>query len=130
MKKKVSRNQSKSVQNRSGIRIPTSVAVIIGIIVVGLIFVLIQHHPNTTRGEQAAPLANQWSQQVLTVARQFNCPCGNCDDNMAVCDCTDPHGAVEAKNFIRNGLQEGKTTDQMVMAVALKYNISPVQTSE
>ena len=88
-----------------------------------LVFTPDSPQQNSRQAQSLSPQEQQLRSQIMTVARQFQCPCGECGDNLAACDCTSPDGAVEVKRFIRKGLQDGKTTDQMVTAVSLKYNV-------
>lgn len=55
----------------------------------------------TLRGE---PLAKLYP-AVYEVAAQFNCPCGDCNDGVEVCDCEMERGAAEVRLFIYQLLQ-------------------------
>lgn len=56
------------------------------------------------RGEQLAKLYPA----VYEVASQFNCPCGDCNDGIEVCDCDMVRGATEVRSFIYQLLQVHK----------------------
>jgi|GEM_PF-1223727 len=99
--------------------------------VIGLILIIVLLNPwhkaeappadfNPTGGDQNAvqPVFNA---QVMQIAEKFMCPCGECNDVLSECDCTMPNGAQEAKTFIMNALQAGKSTQQVIQATALKY---------
>ena len=107
------------------IQMPMPVLVIGGLVILFLGALLLLRQPNRQAPLTAAPQQNAMREDVYAVATQFTCPCGQCQDNLAVCDCTLPHGAMEVKRFISQGLDQGRTADQMVTAVQLKYNISP-----
>ncbi len=113
-------------KEKPGIKVPLP-ALILG---AGILIVLgfLAFAPDSPRqaARQNTPVSageQQMLAQIQTVARQFPCPCGDCSDNLAVCDCNSPNGAVEVKRFIRQGLEAGKSVDQMVTAVSLKYNV-------
>lgn len=122
-KKQAAGNQKNT--NGKTVSVPMPVLVIGGLVIVFFGIVLLTRQP----GQQAPMVAQQpqntMRQDVYAVATQFTCPCGDCQDNLAVCDCTVPHGAMEVKQFIREGLDQGRTPDQMVTAVQLKYSITP-----
>jgi hypothetical protein len=50
------------------------------------------------------PLARLYP-AVYEVAAQFNCPCGDCNDSVEVCDCQMERGAAEVRSFIYQLLQ-------------------------
>jgi len=115
----------KQSKNTSGIQVPIPAMIIGAGILIILGFLAFkpdsqtpQHQPTTSADQQ------QLRSQVVAVAKQFQCPCGDCSDNLARCDCTAPNGAVEVKRFIQRGLQDGKSVQQMVSAVSLKYQVS------
>lgn len=45
------------------------------------------------------------SAAVLDIAREFNCPCGQCNHSLDECDCEHDNGAMEIKTFIAQLLQ-------------------------
>jgi hypothetical protein len=70
----------------------------------------------TLRGEQLAKLYPQ----VYEVASQFNCPCGDCNDGVEVCDCEMARGAAEVRSFIYQLLQVHEPPHAIEL-VAQKY---------
>ncbi len=70
----------------------------------------------TVRGEQLAQLYPT----VYEVAAQFNCPCGDCNDGVEVCDCQMERGAAEVRSFIYQLLQIHKP-QHVIELVAEKY---------
>ncbi len=68
------------------------------------------------RGEQLAKLYPA----VYEVASQFNCPCGDCNDGVEVCDCDMVRGATEVRSFIYQLLQVHKPPHAIEM-VEEKY---------
>ncbi len=122
------RGSEKATQGvKQGITVSIPVALTVGVIIVAALTFLILRNSHSPRAMANAPQGNQWSPQVVSVAKQFTCPCGTCNDNLLICNCDDPGGAFEAKTFIRSGFQEGKTPEQMVQAVAMKYNLTPIK---
>ncbi|MBS1272387.1 MAG: hypothetical protein MAGBODY4_01532 [Candidatus Marinimicrobia bacterium] len=128
-KPKQSQKKSSGKSGKSGITIPIPAAVlgVLGIIVIGFILMGGNDAPQQT---MTSPEQQALRADVIQVAENFMCPCGDCNDNLAACDCAAPGGATEVKRFIAQGVQDGKTQEQMVMAVSLKYNISPIESSE
>jgi hypothetical protein len=74
------------------------------------------HFDSTLRGEQ---LAKRYP-QVYEVASQFNCPCGDCNDGVEVCDCEMERGAAEVRLFIYQLLQVHQPA-HAIEIVAQKY---------
>lgn len=59
---------------------------------------------------------------VISVAKNFKCPCGGCGElPLATCECDMPRGAVEVKNFIRGKLAEGFSVEQVIELVDKNY---------
>jgi cytochrome c-type biogenesis protein CcmH/NrfF len=70
----------------------------------------------------AAPAAGPLESEVLQVASNFRCACGECGElPLAECTCTTPRGAVEEKAFIRGKLKEGLSAAQVIELVDKKY---------
>jgi len=65
---------------------------------------------------------------VLDVAKQFLCPCGNCNDQLDVCDCEHKNGALEVKAFIaeqfRLGHKKPHITEMVMQRFAPKKSAS------
>jgi cytochrome c-type biogenesis protein CcmH/NrfF len=60
--------------------------------------------------------------QVRLVAANFRCACGGCGELFLIdCTCDMPLGAKEEKDFIRDGLRQGLTVNQVVQRVEQKY---------
>ncbi|MCI0698708.1 zinc ribbon domain-containing protein [candidate division KSB1 bacterium] len=76
------------------------------------------------RGEQLAKLYPA----VYEVAAQFNCPCGDCNDGVEVCDCDMVRGATEVRTFIYQLLQVHKPAHVIEM-VEEKYGHRKAVTS-
>lgn len=103
--------------------------IILAIIGIGLILVLLnpwhagQERPTDflNSGEQAQSVAPETHNTMMQIAGKFMCPCGECSDILAECDCDMPKGSVEVKGFIIQGLQQGKTPEQVTRAVEMKY---------
>lgn len=74
------------------------------------------------------PLALQ-SPAVLEVAKEFACPCGNCNDALDTCTCDHPKGAFEVKGFIAQQLAAGHKKPHIVEMVQQKYGGRKNQTS-
>jgi hypothetical protein len=68
------------------------------------------------RGEELARLYPA----VYEVASQFNCPCGECNDGVEVCDCDMVRGATEVRTFIYQLLQVHKPP-HVIELVAEEY---------
>lgn len=104
-------------------------ALIIGaVLVVFLGFLIMRKPANSTANYTPVPTNNvspALQAQLAQVAEGFTCFCGQCNDKLMECDCTNsPNGAMEVKQFILTGLEQGKTVDQMKQAVTLKYQPS------
>jgi cytochrome c-type biogenesis protein CcmH/NrfF len=70
----------------------------------------------------AAPAAGPLESEVLQVASNFRCACGECGElPLAECTCTTARGAVEEKAFIRGKLKEGLSAAQVIELVDKKY---------
>lgn len=65
------------------------------------------------------PLAKQFP-AVYEVAAQFNCPCGDCNDGIEVCDCQMERGGAEVRQYIYELLQVHQPT-HVIELVAQKY---------
>lgn len=65
------------------------------------------------------PLAKQFP-AVYEVASQFNCPCGDCNDGVEVCDCVMVRGGAEVRQFIYELLQIHERP-HVIELVAEKY---------
>ncbi len=63
-----------------------------------------------------------WPQEVQSIAAQLDCPCGNCELNLADCTCDNPRGALEIKTYISSLLKTDKSKDDIVKEVKAKYN--------
>jgi cytochrome c-type biogenesis protein CcmH/NrfF len=78
--------------------------------------------PATVLQPVAAPAAGPLESEVLQVASNFRCACGECGElPLAECTCTTPKGAVEEKAFIRGKLKEGLSAAQVIELVDKKY---------
>jgi cytochrome c-type biogenesis protein CcmH/NrfF len=78
--------------------------------------------PATVIQPVAAPAAGPLESEVLQVASNFRCACGECGElPLAECTCTTPRGAVEEKAFIRGKLKEGLSAAQVIELVDKKY---------
>ncbi len=61
-------------------------------------------------------------EQVLAVAKHFNCACGGCGElPLTTCECDMSKGSVEEKQFIRKKLSEGFTVEQVVECLDREY---------
>lgn len=118
-KKQKPAKKKKSVKKgKSPIPVPLILGGVIVLVVAGLFF--FQNSANQQmQNNSNVPV---FSDQVQQVAGNFMCPCGECNDNLALCTCTAPNGSVDVKGFIQEGLNQGKSVEQMVTAVQLKYN--------
>lgn len=79
----------------------------------------------TLRGEQLA----QRYPAVYEVAAQFNCPCGDCNDGVEVCDCQMERGAAEVRSFIYQLLQIHKPPHVAELVVEKYGHRKPVSSS-
>ncbi len=77
------------------------------------------------RGEQLAKLYPA----VYEVAAQFNCPCGDCNDGIEVCDCDMVRGATEVRTFIYQHLQVHKPPHVIEMVEEKYGHRKPVSSS-
>ncbi len=115
----------KSESSGKRVQVPIPLLLIGGAVIVLLGAVLLLNNPQRDSSSGMSPQNQALRAKMFAVAEQFQCPCGECSDNLAACDCTAPSGAQEVKRFITQGLADGKTADQMVTAVQLKYQVSP-----
>ncbi|MBD3275267.1 MAG: hypothetical protein GF372_08150 [Candidatus Marinimicrobia bacterium] len=117
-KRQKSARKKKEKEGKSQIPMPLILGGAIVLVVAGLFF--FQNSANQQmQNNSDVPV---YSDQVQQVAGNFMCPCGECDDNLALCTCTAPNGSVDVKGFIQEGLAQGKSVEQMITAVQLKYN--------
>jgi hypothetical protein len=78
--------------------------------------------PATAIQPVAAPAVGPLESEVLQVASNFRCACGECGElPLAECTCTTPRGAVEEKAFIRAKLKEGLSASQVIDLVDKQY---------
>jgi len=78
--------------------------------------------PATVIQPVVAPAGDSLESEVLQVASNFRCACGECGElPLAECTCTTPRGAVEEKAFIRGNLKEGLSVPQVIDLVDKKY---------
>jgi len=122
-KSKKTKGKSSKQSGKSGVTIPIPALVlgVMGLIVVG--FFVFSGGNDQLQQTKMSPEQQALRADVIQVAEQFMCPCGDCNDNLAACDCNAPKGATEVKRFIQNGLADGKTPQQMTAAVAMKYQV-------
>ncbi len=60
--------------------------------------------------------------EVYEVAEKFICPCGGCGEMaLETCSCDMDHGAIEAKSFIQQQLNQGKSKDEVIAAMIKRY---------
>ena len=62
-----------------------------------------------------------WSREVESIAALFNCPCGNCDLNLAKCTCDNPKGSVEIKSYINSLLRKNTSREEVIKQVEKRY---------
>lgn len=75
-----------------------------------------------TSAPVSTPVTKVDEAQVIAVAKNFKCACGGCGElPLETCTCDMPKGAVEEKNFIREKLVKGLTTEQVIDLVDKKY---------
>jgi cytochrome c-type biogenesis protein CcmH/NrfF len=56
---------------------------------------------------------------VVAIASQFTCSCGSCGEKrLDTCDCK---RAIEERGLIRDSLQAGKTSNQVIQILAQAY---------
>jgi cytochrome c-type biogenesis protein CcmH/NrfF len=59
---------------------------------------------------------------VYEVAEKFICPCGGCGEMaLETCSCDMHQGAIEAKSFIQQQLNQGKSKDEVIAAMIQRY---------
>ena len=117
-KQQPSKKKKTVKKGKSQILMPLIMGGVIVLVVAGLFF--FQNSANQQmQNNSTVPV---YSDQVQQVAANFMCPCGECNDNLALCTCTAPNGSEDVKGFIQEGLNQGKSTEQMITAVQLKYN--------
>jgi len=104
-----------------GVRIPMPLLVAGGVLILFLGFLIFQRSGNQVAQQQPAQIDQTMQSKVFAVAENFQCPCGECNDNLSICDCNSPNGAMEVKGFILKGLEQGKTVEQLKQAVAIRY---------
>jgi hypothetical protein len=63
-----------------------------------------------------------WSQNVQSIASNFNCPCGACGvTRLDVCTCDAIKGAVEVKNYIQRFINQGLPEQEIIVKVEDRY---------
>jgi len=110
---------------RSTRAFPVAYAILFLILGFGIAFVIFK--PRSDRqARQSASTADSspsavYPAAVLDIAKEFNCPCGTCNDALDVCTCDEKNGAVEVKHFISQKLAEGHKKPHIVEMVNEKY---------
>ncbi len=117
-KKEVAGKKKSKAHTSKKVPLPLIIGGAVIIVVAGLLIYQI----NANRQMQGSSSLPVYSENVQQVAAKLMCPCGDCNDNLALCTCTAPNGSVDVKKFIQEGLSQGKSMDQMVTAVQLKYD--------
>lgn len=126
------RKEIRDVKEKQDRKAPPKIAplyIFLAIIGIALILVLLhpwhtgQERPQDFKGSSSSlqTIDPQLNNQMVQIADQFMCPCGECKHSLTECDCDMPRGAVEVKSFIIQGLQQGRTPAQVVSAVEMKY---------
>jgi hypothetical protein len=102
--------------------------VVVIVIVLGVAGYFIAAFPNrgsnTSRNNLNSGLGDNlvWSQQVQTIASNFNCPCGACGvTRLDVCTCDAVRGAVETKNYIQRLINQGLPEEDIIGKVEERY---------
>ncbi len=73
-----------------------------------------------THTQQEVPAT--FTSEVYEVAEKFICPCGGCGEMaLETCSCDMHHGAIEAKTFIQQQLNHGKSKDEVIAAMIQRY---------
>ncbi len=123
----IHRTSAKQANNSQG----TPFVYGIGFLALGILigFVVFKFSSNT--GNQSTSMATNFQNppviqtaEVLGIAKEFMCFCGNCSDPLHTCQCDHPEGAVEVKNFIAQKLQEGHQKSHIVELVQSQYGPS------
>ena len=76
--------------------------------------------PPGTGEFSVSPSPVVWPQEVQSIATLFDCPCGNCDLNLADCTCDNAKGALEIKGYISTLLKTDSRED-VIKQVEAKY---------
>ena len=72
-------------------------------------------------GVQVARLQTEES-RVGRITGYFNCVCEmQCSLTWATCICNKPDGALEGRNYIREGLKKGLSDEEIVVLASQKY---------
>ena len=119
----VSNSSSKSKNSR--VRDFVIAAVIVAVLGAGIAGILYSQRPRSTAQFRPRGLPSNsfvWPQEVQSIAAQLDCPCGNCELNLADCTCDNPKGALEIKSYISSLLKSDKSRDDIVKEVKAKYN--------
>ncbi len=114
-----------SKSKKSRLRDFVIVMLILAVLGTGLAGILYSQRPrNTTLFRQSGLLSGSfvWPQEVQSIASQLDCPCGNCELNLADCTCENPNGALEIKKYISSLLKTDKSRDDIVKEVKSKYS--------
>ncbi len=97
-----SRVGSKTKSGNSGNRALGYAILAVLILGIGAFVIWTQVSSNKKAVEEKTSYTHtEWSSAVLSVAKNFNCPCGECSDRLDICTCDLPNGAVDAKTYIR-----------------------------
>jgi hypothetical protein len=74
-------------------------------ILLGVFINKVYDNGNDTTTANTPGIPAMQSAAVLDIAREFNCPCGQCSHSLDECDCQHDNGALEIKTFIAQLLQ-------------------------
>jgi len=118
-------SKTKLKSKNSRVRDFVIAAIIVAVLGAGIAGILYSQRPRSTTEFRPRGLPSNsfvWPREVQSIAAQLDCPCGNCELNLADCTCDNPNGALEIKSYISSLLKTDKSKDDIVKEVKAKYN--------
>ncbi|MFQ5627909.1 MAG: zinc ribbon domain-containing protein [bacterium] len=110
----------KTVESR-GVPLQYVIAILAAGILIGAVIIKYFDNGNETAPANTPTSFSIHSAAVLDIAREFNCPCGQCNHVLDECDCQHKNGAHEIKSFIALKLMEKHHKPHIIEMVQENY---------
>jgi hypothetical protein len=101
--------------------------IIVLVVIAGILITILSLAPGSrSTGSKGVSVvsgqSDNWEAEVLGIAANFNCPCGECGITpLDTCTCDAPRGAIEVKTYIRELLGQGLSKFDVVRLVEEEY---------
>jgi hypothetical protein len=101
--------------------------IIVLVVIAGILITIMSLNPGSSNtGSRKVNIVSgqndNWEAEVLGIAANFNCPCGECGITpLDTCTCDSPRGAIEVKTYIQDLLGQGLSKYDIVRLVEEEY---------